>query len=1075
MDQKLGISGHIANLFQAAYITPLLALFIFIVGIFSIFMTPREEEPQINVTMADVIISFPGASPKNVEQMVSIPAEQVLSQITGIEHVTSVSRVGLSIITVQFKVGIPRTEALVQLYDTVNSHADWLPKGLGVMSPIIKPKGIDDVPIVSLTLFSKKTVPFGQELDRSYELEKVANRIEVDLKRVKGTKEVTTIGGPGRAIKVEIDPQKLIILGFTIQEVQNILVSVNSSMSVGELLSGEQAIMVESGPFLKNANDVGDIVIGVRDGTAVFLKEVATVLEGPIQTRRIVSHVYKDSITKQLIETPAVTVAITKKTGENAIDIAKQINRSILQLKAHSIPQDVEIEVTRNYGQTANEKANQLIHKLLFATISVIILVSVSLGKREAVVVGTAVILTLSATLFASMAYGFTINRVSLFALIFSIGILVDDAIVVVENIHRHQQLNPNKHLKEIIPFAVDEVGSPTILATLTVIASLLPMTFVSGLMGPYMSPIPINASMGMFISLMVAFVITPWMSYKLFTNYHNTTNRFDISKWLLPKFNNIFKLFFDEQNGHKNRLKLKLYILIAITVSILLPATGLVVLKMLPFDNKSEFQVILDMPAGTRVEKTFRVLKEIGKELNKLPELDNYQIYAGTTAPISFNGLVRQYYLRQDQSVGDLQVNLISKNDRKEKSHIIATKIRPLLDPIAKQYLGNIKVVEVPPGPPVLAPIVAEVYSSNDTDRLKVAHEIRKIFEQTKGIVDVDDSSIAKSVKKLLIIDRNKASLMGISQKTIVNTLKAGLSGEDITYVYDESKYPAAVAIRLPENEQSTLSSLLGLTIRNAQKDLISLDNFIRIIETEREQLIYHKDLLPVNYVIADTSGKIDSPLYGLFSTNHKINKIKDLHGNKIKKYFINQPSDPHQTISMKWDGEWQITYETFRDLLIAFAMGLILIYLLLVSQSGSYITPIIIMLPIPLTIIGVMPGHALLRAQFTATSMIGMIALAGIIVRNSILLVDFANIQIKQGVPLKNALINSVVIRAQPIILTGLSAILGALFILEDPIFNGLAISLIFGILVATVLTLIIIPVFYFSIYSLKDIYVA
>jgi multidrug efflux pump subunit AcrB len=1075
MDQKLGISGHIANLFQAAYITPLLALFIFIAGIFSIFMTPREEEPQINVTMADVIISFPGASPKNVEQMVSIPAEQVLSQITGIEHVTSVSRVGLSIITVQFKVGIPRTEALVQLYDTVNSHADWLPKGLGVMSPIIKPKGIDDVPIVSLTLFSKKTVPFGQELDRSYELEKVANRIEVDLKRVKGTKEVTTIGGPGRAIKVEIDPQKLIILGFTIQEVQNILVSVNSSMSVGELLSGEQAIMVESGPFLKNANDVGDIVIGVRDGTAVFLKEVATVLEGPIQTRRIVSHVYKDSITKQLIETPAVTVAITKKTGENAIDIAKQINRSILQLKAHSIPQDVEIEVTRNYGQTANEKANQLIHKLLFATISVIILVSVSLGKREAVVVGTAVILTLSATLFASMAYGFTINRVSLFALIFSIGILVDDAIVVVENIHRHQQLNPNKHLKEIIPFAVDEVGSPTILATLTVIASLLPMTFVSGLMGPYMSPIPINASMGMFISLMVAFVITPWMSYKLFTNYHNTTNRFDISKWLLPKFNNIFKLFFDEQNGHKNRLKLNLYILIAITVSILLPATGLVVLKMLPFDNKSEFQVILDMPAGTRVEKTFRVLKEIGKELNKLPELDNYQIYAGTTAPISFNGLVRQYYLRQDQSVGDLQVNLISKNDRKEKSHIIATKIRPLLDPIAKQYLGNIKVVEVPPGPPVLAPIVAEVYSSNDTDRLKVAHEIRKIFEQTKGIVDVDDSSIAKSVKKLLIIDRNKASLMGISQKTIVNTLKAGLSGEDITYVYDESKYPAAVAIRLPENEQSTLSSLLGLTIRNAQKDLISLDNFIRIIETEREQLIYHKDLLPVNYVIADTSGKIDSPLYGLFSTNHKINKIKDLHGNKIKKYFINQPSDPHQTISMKWDGEWQITYETFRDLLIAFAMGLILIYLLLVSQSGSYITPIIIMLPIPLTIIGVMPGHALLRAQFTATSMIGMIALAGIIVRNSILLVDFANIQIKQGVPLKSALINSVVIRAQPIILTGLSAILGALFILEDPIFNGLAISLIFGIFVATVLTLIIIPVFYFSIYSLKDIYVA
>lgn len=1073
MEHKLGISGYIAQIFQTAYITPLLALAIFLAGIFSIFMTPREEEPQINVTMANVIVSFPGASAKNVEQMVSSPAEQVLSQITDIEHVTSLSRPGLSIITVQFKVGISRTEALVRLYDTVNSHADWLPKGLGVMTPIIKPMGIDDVPIVSLTLFSKKIVPMGKELDRSYELEKVANRIELDLKRVKGTKEVTTIGGPGRAIKVEIDPQKLATLGFTIQEIHNTLVSVNSSISVGNLLNGEQAIIVESGPFLKNANDVGDIVIGVRDGAAIFLKEVAEVLEGPIQKRRIVSHVYKDSITKQLIETTAVTLAITKKSGENAIDIANQIKKRIFQLKTNIVPQDVEVEVTRNYGQTANEKANQLIHKLLFATASVIILVSISLGKREAVVVGTAVILTLAATLFASMIYGFTINRVSLFALIFSIGILVDDAIVVVENIHRHQRANPNRSLKEIIPIAVDEIGTPTILATLTVIASLLPMAFVSGLMGPYMSPIPINASIGMFISLMIAFIITPWMSYKLFINHYNNSSNLNISKWLLPQFNNIFKLLFDDQNGSKNRLKLYLSILIAITISILLPATGLVVLKMLPFDNKSEFQVILDMPSGTRVEKTFEVLKNIGKELHKLPELNNYQIYAGTTAPISFNGLVRQYYLRQDQSVGDIQVNLISKNHRKKKSHMIATKIRPLLDQIAKQYLGNIKVVEVPPGPPVLAPIVAEVYGSNDNDRLTVAKEIRKIFEHTKGIVDVDDSSIAKSIKKLLIIDRNKASLMGISQQTIVNVLKAGLSGEDITYVYDESKYPAAVTIRLPESEQSTLSGLLGLTIRNAQRDLISLDNLLQIVDTEREQVIYHKDLLPVNYVIADTSEKIDSPLYGLLLVNHQINKIKDPYGNKIKKYFINQPSDPYKSISMKWDGEWQITYDTFRDLITVFAIGLILIYLLLVSQSGSYMTPVIIMLPIPLTIIGVMPGHALLKAQFTATSMIGMIALAGIIVRNSILLVDFTNIQIKQGVPLKEALIKATVIRSQPIILTGLSAILGAFFILDDPIFNGLAISLIFGIFVSTLLTLIIIPVFYFSLYSPKEVY--
>ena len=1073
MDQKLEISGYLAKIFQTAYITPLLALSILLAGLYAIFMTPREEEPQINVTMANVIISFPGASAKNVEQMISIPAEQILSQIADLEHITSMSQPGLSIITIQFKVGVPRTEALVRLYDTVNSNADWLPKGLGVMPPIIKPKSIDDVPIISLTLFSTKTILAGQELDRLYELEKIANNIELDIKRVKGTKEVTTIGGPGRAIKVEIDPQRLTTLGFTVQEIQNVLVSVNASMSVGDLLNGEQAIMVESGPFLRNADDIKDIVIGIRDGLAIFLKDVATVIEGPIQTRRIVSHIYKDSITKKLIATPAVTLAITKKFGENAIEIANKINKLVLQLKVNIIPQDIEVAVTRNYGQTANAKANQLIHKLLFATTGVIFLVSITLGKREAIVVGTAVILTLAATLFASMVYGFTINRVSLFALIFSIGILVDDAIVVVENIHRHQRLTPNKNLKEIIPIAVDEVGSPTILATLTVIASLLPMAFVSGLMGPYMSPIPINASMGMLLSLIIAFVITPWLSYQLFRNHNHTNNNFDISTWISPKFNNIFKLFFDDKIGKKNRLKLNYYVLTAIIISILLPATGLVIFKMLPFDNKSEFQVILDMPIGTRVEKTFQVLQDIGKELHKLPELDNYQIYAGTTAPISFNGLVRQYYLRQHQSVGDIQVNLIDKAHRKEKSHVIITKIRPLLERIAKQHLGNIKVVEVPPGPPVLAPIVAEIYGSNDDNRLIIAHEIRKTFEQTKGIVDIDDSSIAKSIKKLLIIDRNKASLMGVSQQTIINTLKAGLSGENITYVYDENKYPAAVTIRLPADKQSTLSSLLALTIRNSQRDLISLNELIKVTEVEREQIIYHKDLLPVNYVIADTSGKIDSPLYGLLAARDLINKIKDPYGNKIKKYFITQPSDPYQSISMKWDGEWQITWETFRDLLIAFAAGLILIYLLLVSQSGSYITPIIIMLPIPLTIIGVLPGHALLGAQFTATSMIGMIALAGIIVRNSILLVDFSNIQIKQGIPLKDALINSVIIRSQPIALTGLSAILGAFFILDDPIFNGLAISLIFGIFVATLLTLIVIPVFYFSFYSARGSY--
>lgn len=1070
MDEKLNISGYIAKIFQTAYITPLIAVVILLLGLFSIFFTPREEEPQINVTMVNVIIPFPGASAKNVEQMVSIPAEQVLSQIVGIEHVTSVSQTGLSIITVQFKVGVSRTDALLRLYDVINANVDWLPKGLGVMSPIIKPKSIDDVPIMSLTMFSRNPVIKGQELIRLYELEKIANRIEIDIKRIIGTKEVVTIGGPGRTIKIEIIPQALASKGFTIQEIHNILASTNFSMPVGNLLTGSQAVIVESGPFLKNAEDVGNIVIGVRSGIAIFLKDVANVIEGPIQIKRLVSHIYKDPFTKQVIETPAVTIAITKKVGKNAIFIANKIKERILQLKSEIIPKDIEIAVTRNYGETADEKATQLIHKLLFATTSVIFLVYITIGKREAIIVGAAVILTLSATLFASMLYGFTINRVSLFALIFSIGILVDDAIVVVENIHRHKEKYPDRNLQEIIPIAVNEVGKPTILATFTVIASLLPMAFVTGLMGPYMSPIPINASIGMLLSLIIAFTITPWMSYKLLNNDHVINNNSNILNRIsifmqFNKFKYIFNnILSKDQKGYKYRLQLQIFLLIAIIIAIGLPVVGLVVLKMLPFDNKSEFQVVLDMPAGTRVEKTFAVLREIGKELEKLPELDNYQIYAGTTAPISFNGLVRQYYLRQHQSVGDLQVNLINKKQRKKKSHTIVTNIRPLLYKIAKQYSGNIKLVEIPPGPPVLAPLVAELYNINDQHRLYAAKQIRDIFERTRGIVDVDDSSISRSIKKSLIIDRNKSNLLGISQQNIINTLIAGLSGENITYVYDESKYPAAVSIRLPEDQQSSLLPLLGLTIRNAQRELIPLGQLVQIIDSEREQIIYHKDLLPVNYVVADTAGSIDSPLYGLLATNNKINKIKDARGNNIKTYFISQPSDPYKNISVKWDGEWQVTYDTFKDLMLAFAVGLIIIYLLLVAQSNSYFIPLIIMLPIPLTIIGVMPGHALLRAQFTATSMIGMIALAGIIVRNSILLIDFVKIQLQQKILLQEALIGAIIARIKPIVLTGLSAILGALFILDDPIFNGLAVSLIFGILVSTILTLIVIPVFYF-----------
>ena len=1070
MKTPLGISGRIAAFFQSAQITPLLALLALLLGGFAVLVTPREEEPQINVTMANVLIPFPGAAVRDVEQMVATPAEQVLSQIDGVEHVMSISSPGLAVMTVQFKVGVPRTEALVRLYDTINSNADWLPRGLGVLAPIIKPKGIDDVPIVTLTLFSKNADT------GAYDLERVAHSIEADLKRVPGTREITTIGGPGRAVLVELDPARMAGSNVTVTDLRGALQSANLGLPLGELLSGNRAVALESGPFLKDAREVAELVIGVRDGKPVFLQDVAVVRDGALPAGRYVWH---GTAGKDAAEYPAVTLSVTKKPGQNAIDVADAVMQRIESLKNTVIPADVQVATTRNYGASANDKAQKLIQKLLFATASVVALVFVALGRREAAIVGTAVVLTLAATLFASWAWGFTLNRVSLFALIFSIGILVDDAIVVVENIHRHQQLFPGKTLVEIIPGAVDEVGGPTILATLTVIAALLPMAFVSGLMGPYMSPIPINASMGMLISLAIAFSVTPWLA-RLWMKASpvpaglvneggepHAPKPHGLAAKLGPLFERVFRPLLDEQRGKRNRRWLGLGVALMIVVSLALPALGLVLLKMLPFDNKSEFQVIVDMPAGTPVEQTAAVLHELGRHLASVPEVTDYQAYAGTAAPINFNGLVRQYYLRAGGHVGDLQVNLADKHERDAQSHAIAMRVRPALQLIGQRFGANVKVVEVPPGPPVLAPLVAEVYGPDAAGRQQVAKAVRAIFERQPGVVDVDDSSIAEAPKTLLLVDRRKAAMLGVSQQAIVSTLQAGLAGEAISYLHDGAKYPAAARLQLPAQKHGDIDALLQLAVRSANGKLVPIRELVTRSDTLREQPIYHKDLLPVNYVVADMAGTVDSPLYGLFGMRSQLAGIKTPGGGTVTEYFIRQPTDPYRDYAVKWDGEWQITYETFRDMGAAYAVGLVLIYLLVVAQFGSYLTPLIIMAPIPLTIIGVMPGHALLGAQYTATSMIGMIALAGIIVRNSILLVDFINLQVREGVEFKRAVVHSAITRAQPIMLTGLAAMFGAFFILDDPIFNGLAISLIFGILVSTVLTLVVIPLLYFMAY--------
>ena len=1057
---RMGPSGRIARFFLTSQLTPLIALIAALLGLFAILVTPREEEPQINVTMANVFIPFPGASAKDVEALVATPAEQVLSQIAGIEHIYSVSKPGMAVLTVQYLVGQDRTQALVRLYDTIQANRDWVSPELGVGEPIIKPLGIDDVPIVTVTLWTRDPTR------GAYELEQAAHAAEIELKRIAGTREVRTVGGPGSAVRVMMDPDRMVAFGVSAQDIRDALQVSNAAQPSGTLVSNNQEILVQTGSFLSGADDVRQLVVGVSQGRPVYMSDIATVTAGPDQPARYVWHGPGAGGTHRADNGqtfPAVTLAISKKPGENAVDVAEKVIARVNALQNSVLPEGIEVSVTRNYGATADDKAKKLIQKLIFATASVVLLVLFAIGKREALIVGAAVLLTLAATLFASWAWGFTLNRVSLFALIFSIGILVDDAIVVVENIHRRMKLD-HDGLEAIIPRAVDEVGGPTILATLTVIAALLPMAFVSGLMGPYMSPIPINASIGMLISLAIAFVVTPWLALKLIKQEAHATHDSDAK--LLALFRARLTPFLRSEAGKKSRRMLWLGIGLAILVSVALPMVQWVILKMLPFDNKSEFQIIVDMPVGTPLEKTAQVLAEMGTAVAAVPEVTDYQAYAGTAAPINFNGLVRQYYLRSGPEIGDLQVNLVDKHDRDRKSHDIAQGSRPTVEAIAKKHGADVKVVEVPPGPPVMSPIVAEIYGPDYDAQIAVAKQVRGVFEQTDNIVAIDDTVEDDAQRFVLRVLQNKAAVAGVAQKDIVAAMKMGLSGENVTPIHGSgAKYEIPVRITLPPERQSSLDELLKLTVRGHDGNLVPLSELVEVMPGEREKTIYHKDLLPVVFVVGDTGGKIDSPLYGLFSMRSELKDKALEQGGTLSEYFIRQPSDPYAGFSLKWDGEWQVTYETFRDMGIAYAVGLMLIYILVVAQFKSYVTPLIIMAPIPLTLIGVMPGHALLGAQFTATSMIGMIALAGIIVRNSILLVDFINQQVRDGMDFQEAVIQAGATRAKPIVLTGGAAMMGAFFILDDPIFSGLAVSLIFGIFVSTLLTLVVIPVLYYA----------
>jgi multidrug efflux pump subunit AcrB len=1076
----LGISGRIAGAFLQSQLTPLIALVLLLLGIFAVAVTPKEEEPQINVTMANVLIPFPGASSQDVHNLVTVPAEQVLSQITGIEHITSVTQPGLAVLTVQYKVGEPRIESLVKLYDTLMSNRDWLPTHLGVLEPVVKPKGIDDVPIVTLTLHSTRADVTAADLER------VAHELEIELKRVPGTREVSTIGDPGRVVRVTLDPERMNAHGITVTDIERALRAINSSLPAGSLTAANRSVEVRTGQHLARAADVGELVVGLaapaRERRPVLLADVARISDGPDTPSQYVWHgapAASAGAARDFIESPAVTLQVSKKPGANAASVADAVLTRIDQLKGQLIPADTVVSVTRNYGATASDKARQLIKKLIFATLSVIALVWATLGRREAVIVGTAVVLTLASTLAASWAWGFTLNRVSLFALIFSIGILVDDAIVVVENIHRRAQID-HLPLMQVIPRAVDEVGGPTILATFTVIAALLPMAFVSGLMGPYMAPIPINSSMGMLLSLAIAFVITPWMALRLLPAAHVTPTGGDrLGARLASFFERVMRPFLRGDAGRRPRRLLGMGILGAIALSVLLVPLNLVVLKMLPFDNKSEFQVVVDLPTGTPVEATAAVLRELAAEVAKLPEVTDYQAYAGLAAPINFNGLVRQYYLRTGGEVGDLQVNLVDRSQRRRKSHEVAQAVRPALEAIARRHGADLKVVEVPPGPPVLSPIVAELYGPDAEATMALAKQVRQVFETTADITAVDDTVLDPAERIVLRIDTAKAAQYGIAASDIARIARIALASEDITPLHDgASKYAVPVRIGLDDAARGSIDALLKLKVRGADsvRDAatglpyeVALSELLRPATLPRERVYHRKDLQPVVYVTGDVAGgagKTDSPLYGMFAMRPAIARIEAPGGLPLTEHWIAAPEDRYASFGLKWDGEWQITYETFRDMGIAYAVGLVLIYLLVVAQFRSYLTPLVIMAPIPLTIIGVLPGHALLGAQFTATSMIGMIALAGIIVRNSILLVDFIHQRLAEGADLEQATIDAAATRAKPIVLTAVAAMLGALFILDDPIFNGLAISLLAGIFVSTALTLVLIPVLYYAV---------
>ena len=1052
MNPALGPAGRLAHAFINSKLTPLIIAGAVLLGVGAVVLLPREEEPQIIVPMIDVFVQMPGASAKEVEERVTRPMEKLLWEVPGVEYVYSTSSPGSSMAIVRFYVGQNEEAAIVRLNQKMFANFDLIPPGAS--PPLVKPRSIDDVPILALTLNSDRYDHFT--------LRRIAAQIDDQIKEVKDVSEVKLIGGQRRQIRVTLDESKMAAYNVAPAMLVPALEQANRQLQSGEFSANNREFLVEAGGFLHTSDEVGGVVVSVFNNRPIYLRDVAKIDDGPEEAADYVLYgagaAHRDSASAIL---PAVTITVSKRKGTNAIQIADRVIEKVNGLKGSLIPGDVQVAVTRNYGETASEKSNELLLHMMIAILSVTALIWLVLGLRESGVVATAIPVTLALTLAVFYLYGYTLNRITLFALIFSIGILVDDAIVVVENMTRHYRLpeNRGRPLIDIAVEAVDEVGNPTILATFAVIAAILPMAFVSGLMGPYMRPIPVGASAAMVFSLLVAFLVTPWASLRLLKR---KGGHHDAEEGRLTKlYRNVM--------GHLIRDRRWRYGFLSGVVILLLLAVALfplklVKVKMLPFDNKSEFQIIVDMPEGSTLEQTAAVTREIGGYVGTMPEVTDYQMYVGTASPYNFNGLVRHYFLRRGPNVADLQVNLVPKGERSAQSHDIAKRVRSRIDEIAARSGARVKVAEVPPGPPVLQTLVAEIYGPDYQRQIEVARQIRDIFDKTEGVVDVDSYVEDDQPKYRFEVDKEKAALNGVSAEQVASTLRIAVEGMNAGLLHQAGeKEDVPITLRLARAARSSVDDLKRLKVMGKQGNLVPLGELVRVEEQIADKSIYHKNLMPVVYVTADVAGKVESPVYAVLNLNAAIDQLKLPEGYRLERYVASQPLTSDK-LSMKWDGEWHITYEVFRDLGVAFAVVLVLIYILVVGWFQSFKTPLAIMVAIPFSLVGIVPAHGLMGAFFTATSMIGFIAGAGIVVRNSIILVDFIELRLKQGMPLADAVVDAGAVRFRPMMLTAAAVIAGSAVILFDPIFQGLAISLMAGEVASLLLSRMTVPVLYY-----------